>query len=152
MKDSLKLKGDVVIERRTKDGKVIDREELKNLIVNTGKEYIAKLIGGVETGISGFAYIACGIGETGDSTNVSDTTLKNEVKRQASVNAYVASYKVSFETTFDFGTGENLDITEAGVFDVATETGSIMLDRFVFSAKPVDIDTDLYVKITITVN
>ena len=151
MKDGIKITGDVVIERRRKDGSVIDREELKNLIVNVGKERVAKLIAeGVGTGLTGFSYLAIGTGTT--SANATDTSLETEVERESATVAYEASYKVTFEKTFDFGTGDSYAITEAGIGDSASSTGDTLLDRFVFSAKNVDIDTDLYVKITITVS
>ncbi len=151
MKDSISLRGDVVLERRKKDGTVIDHEELKNLIVNTGKEKVAKLLGITETGIAGFTHIAIGLSETGDSAGASDTVLIDEVAREEATRSYEASYKCVFEKTFTFNTGESYDIKEAGIFDEATLTGSIMLDRFVLAEKAVDVDTDLYVKITITV-
>jgi len=150
MKDGIKLTGDVIIERRRKDGSVIDREEIKNLIVNSGKERVAKLIAeGVGTGLTGFSYIAIGTGVTG--VLVTDTSLETEVERESATVGYEASYKATFEKTFVFGTGDSYAITEAGVGDSASSTGDTLLDRFVFTAKNVDIDTDLYVKITITV-
>lgn len=151
MKEGIKLIGKAIIELRKKDGVVIEREEVNNLIVNTGKEKVAKLLGGVETGIAGFTHIGIGLGETGDSVSASDTTLVSETTREEAVRSYEADYKCVFEKTFSFGTGEAYEIIEAGLFDSGTVTGSIMLDRFSFSAKSVDDDTDLYVKITITV-
>ncbi len=151
MKDGIKITGDVVIERRRKDGSVIDREELKNLIVNSGKERVAKLIAeGVGTGLTGFSYLAIGTGVTG--AQASDSSLETEVAREPATIAYEASYKATFEKTFEFATGEDANITEAGVGDSASSTGDTLLDRFTFSAKAVDPDTDLYVKITITVS
>jgi len=156
MKDGLKLIGDVVIERRKKDGTVIDREEIKNLIVNSGKERVAKLIAeGVGTGLTGFSYLALGTGTT--APVATNTSLETEVTRELATVGYAtvgyeASYKATFEKTFDFGTGESYSITEAGVGDSASATGDTLLDRFVFSAKSVDVDTDLYVKVTITVS
>ena len=151
--ESLKLRGDVIIERRKKDGTVIDREELKNLIVNAGKERVAKLLTKGEAS-DAFGYIAIGLSETGDSVAVGDTALVSEVTRAEaddSGGSYEADYKCVFEKTFAFGTGEEYEIAEAGVFDSLTETGSTMFDRFVFSSKSVDEDTDLYVKVTVTV-
>ena len=151
MKDGIKITGDVVIERRRKDGSVIDREELKNLIVNVGKERVAKLIAeGVGTGLTGFSYIAIGTGITG--VLVTDSSLETEVERESATVGYEASYKATFSKTFVFETGDSYAITEAGVGDSASSTGDTLLDRFVFSAKNVDIETDLYVKITITVS
>lgn len=148
MEDILKLKGDVVIERRRKDGSVIDRQELKNLVVNAGKERVAKMLNGVES--TYFRAIAIGTGTT--SPLGVDTTLESEVTRATASLSYLADYKAIFEHTFEFGSGESYAITEAGVFDSATVSGSTMLDRFTFSAKNVDADTDLYVKVTITVS
>ena len=150
MKDSITLRGDVVLELRKKDGEVIERLEKKNLIVNTGKERVANLIGeGIGTGLTGFSYIAIGTGTTAPA--VGNTALETEAERELATISYEADYKCVFEKTFDFGTGSSYAITEAGVFDGATPTGSVMLDRFTFTAKNVDVDTDLYVKITITV-
>jgi len=151
MKDRIKITGDVVIERRKKDGSVIDREEIKNLIVTVGKSRVRDLIGdGIGTGLTGFSYIAIGTGITG--ALVGDTSLETEVARELSIVGSSGVDKVTFEKTFDFETGDSYAITEAGVGDSASSTGDTLLDRFVFTAKNVDVDTDLYVKITITVS
>ncbi len=147
MEDKLTLRGDVVLELRKKDGSVIEREELTNLIVNVGKEHVARLIGNVGSGISAFTHIA--IGEGIVAPDVGDTTLGTEQERESATVAYEASYKCVFDHTFTFGSGVSYAITEAGVLDQAS--GGTLLDRFTFSAKNVDSDTDLYVKITITV-
>lgn len=146
MKDSLKLRGDVVIERRTKDGKVIEKEELKNLIVNVGKERVAKMLNNVDG--TYFRAIAIGTGTT--SPVVGNTALETEITRALASLSYEANYKAIFEKTFVFGSGDNYDITEAGILDNET-SGGTMLDRFTFSAKSVDADTDLYIKVTITI-
>jgi ribosomal protein S17 len=147
MNDKLMLRGNAIIERRKKDGTVIDREIIKNLIVNVGKERVAKLINKISA--TGFDAIAIGTGT--NSAQASDTTLQTETTRASATKSYVANYKAVFEKTFEFGSGEDYDITEAGIFDSAVASGSTMLDRFTFTAKSVDADTDLYVKITITV-
>jgi hypothetical protein len=150
MEDRILFKGDVIIERRRKDGSVIDKEELKNLVVNSGLEHIARWLAG-ETGYGDFPYIAIGLSGSGDAVDATDTELVSEVTRASATRNYVANYKCTFEKTFTFGSGEAYDIKEAGLFDGATPSGSTMFDRFVFSTKSVDADTDLYVKITITV-
>lgn len=148
MKDGIKLRGDAVIELRLKDGTVIEREEVKNLIVNVGKEKVANLLNGIDT--TPFDAIAIGTGTT--SPNASDTGLQTEVIRESATKTYVSDYKARFEKTFTFGSGENYSITEAGVLDDVVVSGSVMLDRFTFTAKAVDADTDLNVKITITIS
>jgi len=149
MKEGLFIKGEALIQR-VRDGKIIDSEHIKNLVVNTGKERVAKLIGG----ISSTTFDSIGIGTGTTAPSASDTSLETEAKRLACDSgspAYEADYKVTFEKTFTFGSAESYAITEAGVFD-GVGSGATMLDRLTFTAKNVDSDTDLYVKITITVS
>jgi hypothetical protein len=148
MESKLILKGRGYFERRRKDGTKIDSWECDNLIVTVGKIQVAKLLNGVDA--TYFDTIAIGEGETGDSVVVGDTTLKSEVTRSLATLTYEVTGKAVFEYTFTFGTAESYAITEAGIFNNQSAGGD-MLDRFVFSAKDVDIDTDLYCKITITV-
>lgn len=150
MNESIKISGHGYFERRKKDGTKIDSWECNNLVVTAGKVIVAKLLNGVDTP-SFFNAIAVGEGESGDVVVVGDTTLKSEVARASATPSYVATAKAVFEHTFDFGTGETYAITEAGIFDEESAGGN-MLDRFVFTAKNVDVDTDLFVKITITVS
>jgi len=147
MESKIVLKGHGYFERRTKDGTKIDSWETDNLIVTSGKVQVAKLLNGVDA--TYFDSIAIGEGETGDSVVVGDTTLKTEVARALASLSYEATAKAVFEHTFTFGTAEVYAITEAGIFN-SQSAGGDMLDRFVFAEKNVNIDTDLYVKITIT--
>jgi hypothetical protein len=145
-KNMINLKGTVLIERRKKDGTIIDKEKLDNLIVNDGRERVAKLLCGVLSGSFGFI----GIGTGATPPAISQTALQTQVKREDSTESYEADYKAIFEHTFTFGIGESYTITEAGVFSLVS--GGVMLDRFTFSGKMVDSDTDLYVKVTITIS
>ena len=151
-REGLKLRGTAVIERRRKDGAVIDREVIKNLVLTLGKSRVRDLIGeGIgATGITGFGYIAIGTGTA--SPVIGNTALETEVERESATVASVSTDQVTFEKTFTFASGVSYSITEAGVGDSATETGDTLLDRFTFSIKSVDADTDLYVKVTITVS
>lgn len=147
MEQIMKLSGQLVVETRTKDGVVIEREEKDNLIVTMGKVEVAKLIGGEAAD----AFNAIAIGTDADPVAaVGDVALNAEVVRAASSNSYLATAKIVFEHTFDFGTAETYAIVEAGVLNNSTSGGD-MLNRVTFTAKNVDIDTDLYVKFTITV-
>ena len=145
--DKIMLKGHGYFERRKKDGTKIDSWETDNLIVTTGKVQVAKLLNGVDA--TYFDTIAIGEGESGDEVVVGDTTLVSEVERALASLSYEATAKAVFEKTFSFISAEAYAITEAGVLN-SQSAGGDMLDRFVFSAKNVDADTDLYVKITIT--
>jgi len=143
-RDNLRLKGVVEISV-IKNGRVINYEKKDNLIVSVGKDRVEELIGGTST--SYFNYIAIGTGTTSPSD--SDTSLVNEVKRAQATVTHGASGEV-FEKTFDFDSAESYNITELGIFDQAS--GGTMLDRITFSAKAVDVDTSLLVRVTISVS
>jgi hypothetical protein len=146
MESKIVLKGHGEFELRKHDGTVIDKWEADNLVVTTGKERVAKLINNISS--TYFRAIAVGTGIT--DPVIGNTALEVEVKRLSATLTYEASNKAIFEQTFTWTSAEAFNITEAGIFDQAT-IGGVMLDRFVFSAKAVDWDTDLYVKITVTV-
>lgn len=140
----MKLKGIGYFELR-QNGKVIDKWEKHNIIVNDGLERIVKLLGNLSS--TAFQYIGIGTGTT--SATVNDTALETEVTRALASISYEASNKVVFEKTFTFGSGESYSISEIGIFDSLTVSGSVMFDRLVFTPKDVDSTIDLYVKITI---
>jgi hypothetical protein len=146
MKEQFKLKGVwnfKTVDRAT--GKILQEETKENTIVNTGLERVAKLLNGVSS--TYFRAIAVGTGITGAASG--DTELGTEVTRAEAVLTYEASYKAKFVYTFTFG--GDYAITEAGLFDSATASGSVMLNRTTFAAKNVSTTVDLIATVTITV-
>lgn len=147
-KEGIVLKGEALICRKNHTtGEIIDSEIIKNLVVNTGKTRIAYRL--YSNAYTAFTVIA--IGEDATAAAAGNTALGSEVERQTATTAYEADYKATFEYTFSFSSGESYSIVEAGLFDSLTASGSTMLDRLTFTAKDVDVDTDLYIKITMTV-
>jgi hypothetical protein len=145
MNDIFKMKG--IWEFKTVDrltGKILEIETVENLIVNTGLERVAKLLNGVSS--TYFRAIGVGTGTTG--ALVGNTALETEVTRATATLSYEASYKAKFEYTFTFG--GSYAITEAGIFDSATVSGSVMLNRTTFTAKNVSTVIDLVVTVTVT--
>ena len=133
------------IDRAT--GDIIDEERIHNIVVNDGLQRVAKrLFSNTE---DFFDYIAIGTDNT--SAIASDVALGSEVTREQATVSYEADYKSKFEKVFTFGSGESYTITEAGIFDDATASGSTMFNRLVFTGKSVDADTSLSITITITV-
>jgi hypothetical protein len=133
-------------ERVNKEtGEILDSQEFCNLIVNNGLERVAKLINGESS--TYFRALAVGTGVV--AADNADSALGTEVTRSAATLSYEASYKSKFVHTFTFGGSYN--ITEAGIFDSATVSGSTMLARTVFAAKAVSTVIDLIVTATITV-
>lgn len=128
-------------------GEVKERSVVKNAIVNSGLERIAKLLNNE----SSTYYRAIAIGTDNTAVTNSDTTLGTEVARETATLSYEADYKAKFSHKFTFGSGESYTITEVGVFDSATASGSTMLNRALDAGKSVDSDTDLTVTVTITI-
>lgn len=143
-KDDIKLSGRIEL-CLIRDGKIIEREVKDNLVVTAGKTRTANLLGGTSTEY--FNYIAIGTGTNEPAAG--DTTLQTEVKREQATISNSSNQEI-FEKTFDFGSSDSYAITELGIFSAAS--GGAMLDRLKFTAKNVDLDTSLYVKVTITVN
>jgi len=126
-------------------GKVLQSEEKCNVIVNAGLGRMARLLNGVSS--TYYRALAVGTG-TSNPTDVTQTALATEVYRSAATLTN-GTYTAVFEHTFTFG--EDNAITEAGIFDSATVSGSTMLARTVFAAKNVSTTVSLIVTATITV-
>ncbi len=97
------------------DGKIV--EERNNLVVNMGKDYVAKRLSDGSAPIMGF--IAVGDGVVAPAAG--DTALGNEVKRNAITTnppartANVTTFEAAFVPGDVVGT-----ISEAGLFNAAT--------------------------------
>ena len=128
-------------------GDVLDDETYHNLIVDSGLTRLADLIGKFST--SGFDNIAIGTGAVAPTNG--DTTLGTESKRAVATSiTKSASNQVQYQHLFTFVSGESFNITEAGLFDAGVS--GTMLNRLTFAGKSVDVNTDLSVTITITIN
>jgi len=127
MNDNIGIVGHYLI-RQIRDGEEIDRREGKNLIVNKGLEWVAKLINGVET--TTFSYIQVGTGTT--AAQVTDTALETYNDEVDSTESYEASYKAKLVGTINFTS--SVAVTESGVFNGAHTGSPEMLCRQVFSA------------------
>ena len=134
------------INHKTKE--LIDKEEICNTVVNDGLERVAKMINNIDG--TYFRALAVGTGTTAPTN--SDSSLETEYTRALASLSYEADYKAKFEKTFEFGSGVSEDITEAGIFDSDTVSGSTMLARTTFSAKSVNSDIDLIVTAEISVS
>jgi hypothetical protein len=127
-------------------GKILSEEKMCNTIVNNGLQRMAELCNGVSS--TYFRAIGIGTGTTGETAT--DTALETEYTRETATLSYEASYKAKFVKTFSFGSGVSEDITEAGIFDSDTVSGSTMLARTTFSAKSISATVDLQITATIT--
>jgi len=121
----------VLIEHKRK-GKVIDKREFHNIVVNAGLAEIVNLMIGSNT--TYFNAVAVGTGTT--SPTASDTALGTEVMRVASSNSAqttnVAGDTAQFVATFNFTS--SYAITESGIFNSTTASSGTMLAKQVFGA------------------
>jgi hypothetical protein len=139
MNENLNLRGDVCI--KLNDEVVLEK---KNLIVNTGKNFLASAV--INSSASPFTHMAVGTNTT--AAAVTDTSLGSELVRQAFTTSSVASNVVTLVTTYAAGTGTGA-LTEAGIFN-ASSSGT-MLSRIVFSAINKGSADSLTITWTITV-
>jgi len=144
MDKKLKIKINAIIQSFNVLTKEITKTtKVHNLVVDTGLDEA------IDFGVSNITYM--GIGEGVTAVVASDTTLESEVSTRESVSpTYEAVGVREFLATFTFNSGDNFTITEAGLFDGLTPSGSIMFNRFTFTGHEVDSLNGVTVKITVT--
>ena len=123
IKDNLALTGALTIAI---NDKVVQKTD--NLVVTSGKEWVARMMAGTDTVIT---RMGIGTGDGNGSKIIAvdgDTALKElTVKHALDGAATVSGAEITYTCTFDTGTGTG-PISEAGLFD-ATED---MLARTAF--------------------
>lgn len=135
------------IHRET--GELLDERKIHNLVVDSGLGAVAQLINGV--GSTTFTVI--GIGEGTTSPVAGDVQLETEATRATATSITNDLFNTAdYSHTFTFGSGQSFAITELGLFDSATVSGSTMLNRSTFTAVNVDENIDLIADVTITVS
>ena len=123
--DNIQLKGTLLIEKYSYENELIEKIEVPNLVVTTGKAYVAsRMIGTASAVMSHMA-----IGSTGTTPAVGNIALVNELGRVAIGAALAPNNVVTYTATFgpSIGTGS---IVEAGIFNAVT--GGTMLCRTTF--------------------
>jgi len=125
-------------------GRIVDSLVVKNTLTNTGREYIAKIIGGLHT--KPFKYIQIGTGTTYPTPD--DTALENFYdEKEANVEVFTIEDK--FEATVldcSFSFTEDVEITEAGIFDDLQANSPNMLARVVFPARKMSSEKTLRIR------
>jgi predicted ribonuclease toxin of YeeF-YezG toxin-antitoxin module len=111
-KDSVKLTGRLLIQKYNDKNEKVYETEVPNLVVTSGKEFIASRIVGED--FDAMDYMA--IGDDAQIGALSQTTLVNELARVTVTSATASGSNVTFTATFPAGTGTG-SIVEAGVFN-----------------------------------
>lgn len=143
MKKGLKLKINAVIESfDVHTGKITKTSKVHNLVVDTGLDEA------IDNGLSNIGYMAIGEGTT--AVQSSDTALESEVKRESVTPTDEGTGIRQYFKEITFNSGDSYAITEAGLFNSAIASGSVMYNRFTFSAHNVDADNGVKIQITVT--
>jgi hypothetical protein len=125
--DNLKATGKVQIQRFNASGILVEEHNVSNLVVTSGKNYIAsKMVATTNTPAS---MTHMGIGTGTGTPGASDTTLGTQTGRVSLSGSTVSTNTITYTATFPAGTGDGA-ITEAGVFNAST--GGTMLCRTTF--------------------
>jgi len=140
LNDGLKLTGNLKIAL---NGETV--QEVKNLVVTDGKEYVAsRMKDATATAMSHMA-----IGTDSTAASASDSALLSEAGRVSLTSTTVTSNEVEYVATFGAGTGTGA-ITEAGILNAAS--GGTLLCRTVFSVVNKGSSDSMTITWTVTVS
>ena len=145
LQDSIILTGALKIVLTDAQGNIKDEQEVKNLVVTVGKNFIASRM--KDATATAMSHMAIGSGTTAAAAG--DTTLGTELGRVALTSTTVTTNNVAYVATFPAGTGTGA-ITEAGLFN-ASSAGTLLC-RTVFSVINKGAADTLGITWTVTVN
>ena len=124
--EGLKLRGDVALVLRDKDGNVKSEQKVKNLIVDTGLNFICDRMKDDETAMT---HMALGSGTTAPAAG--NTALESQLgSREALDSSTVSANTITYVASFEAGDATGA-VTEAAIFNAAS--GGTMLCRVTFS-------------------
>ena len=171
-KENTKLKGSIDLKLFGPSGELKETRYIPNLVVQSGKNYIATRILGTTAGTlttaSGTScMITMAVGTSTTTATVNDNTLGAEVTAngdiagaaRATISAATAStgvvtYVATFATNNPqrTNTSNTTAITEAGIFNQVASGGGTMLCRTTFNPVNKGNDDTLQITWTITVS
>jgi hypothetical protein len=127
MEDNLKLRGDVFIVVKDKDGNIKEERKEENLVVSAGLNFICDRMEGTTEAV--MSHMALGSGTTAAAAG--DTDLESILgSREALDSTTVSGATVTYVSSFEAGDATGA-VTEAGIFN-ASSAGT-MLCRVVFA-------------------
>ena len=142
--ENLKVTGAVAIKVFDKNGALKQEQNIKNLVVTSGKEFIAAAMVGTPTQMSHMA-----VGSSSTAAANGDTALGASLGRVALSSSTSSGAVVTYVATFPAGTGTGA-VVEAGVFN--DPTAGTMLCRTVFAVVNKGVDDAMSITWAITVS
>lgn len=141
--EGLKLRGDVAVVLRDKDGNIKDERSIQNLIVDTGLNFICDRMKDDETAMT---HMALGSGSTAPAAG--DTSLESQLgSRELLDSSTVTNNQIVYVSSFEAGDATG-GVTEAAIFNAAS--GGTMLCRVTFAVVNKAADDVLSINWTIT--
>jgi hypothetical protein len=127
MQDNMKLTGYIRFDLFDAEGNLKQHEEVKNVVVTVGKNYLAAWLMAASQSGYFMQYLALGTGST--AASASDTTLETELATR--VAGTLTSSTNVWQNQGTFGAGVNTGaITEAGI--LSASSAGTMLARQTF--------------------
>jgi hypothetical protein len=117
LKDNIKLTGRLSIKKYDEKGKEVFKTEVPNLVVTSGKEFIAARL--LSNAIDPIGYMS--VGDDSSTAAVSQTALQNELARVATSSGLAVGTSSTFSATFPAGTGTG-SLVEAGLFNTSSSS------------------------------
>lgn len=121
MNDSLKMTGSLRAVVTNSDGVVVQEQEIKNLVVTTGLNYVASRM--KDASATAMSHMA--VGTTATAASAGQTALVAEAARVAATSTVTAN-SIAYVASFPAGTGTGT-LVEAGIFN--DPTAGTMLSR-----------------------
>jgi len=146
MINKLKVKGDLDIVVRDKDGKVKDTRKVNNLVVTTGLNFITSRM----TDNTPIVMSHMGIGTGSTAPAAGNTSLVSQAgSRETFDTITVTDNAIAYTAIFEAG-DQTGNITEAGIFNASGS--ATMLCRSTFGAVTKNSDDTMTIVWTITVS
>lgn len=142
--ENIKVTGNVLVQITGPDGAVKETREIKNLVVASGKTFIASRMVSSPGAMSHMA-----IGSSGTAAAAADTALGSELGRVALSSSSSSGAVVTYAASFPAGTGTGA-VVEAGIFGAIS--GGTMLCRTVFPVVNKGADDAMSITWQITVS
>lgn len=143
--EALKATGALRVVLTGPDGKIKEEHEFKNLVVTTGKNFVASRIVGTAANV--MSHMAIGADSTTPAAG--NTALGSELGRVALGSSNASDNVVTYTATFPAGTGTGA-VVEAGILN-ASSAGT-MLCRTTFAVVNKGADDAMSVTWTVTIS
>tara|TARA_R110000822_G_scaffold35007_21_gene98936 strand:- start:1832 stop:2281 length:450 start_codon:yes stop_codon:yes gene_type:complete len=148
IEEQIKITGNVDIVVTDKNGGIKEKRSIKNLVLTTGKTFIAaSMLKTTTNSPVAMTHMAIGSGTT--AAVVGNTAMETSLARVALATATSSGAVVTYTASFPAGTGTGA-VTEAGTFNDAS--AGTMLCRTVFSVVNKGADDAMSITWTITVS